>query len=109
MRSRARRFTHALLLACVLVTWVVWGPGVSPARADIGDLEADALVGHISFSDSIPHVVGPATFSNPKGVAIDRSTTPNRLYVADSQYSRVLGWSDVDALVSGQPADLVIG
>ena len=47
--------------------------------------------------------------ASPSDVAIDRSVTPNRLYVADTENSRVLGWSDADGFATGAPADLVIG
>lgn len=50
--------------------------------------------------------------SNPGlggAVAIDRSVSPNRVYVADTANNRVLGWSTVAAFTSHNPADLVIG
>lgn len=43
------------------------------------------------------------------GVAVDTSSTPNHLYIADSLNSRVLGWNNADSFANGQPADLVIG
>ncbi|WP_333647514.1 hypothetical protein [Candidatus Binatus sp.] len=46
---------------------------------------------------------------NPQGVAIDASTTPNGLYVADRSNNRVLGYKDAATFVNGGPADLVIG
>ena len=39
---------------------------------------------------------------------MDRSSTPNRLYVADASNSRVLAWNSV-AFTNGQPADRVFG
>jgi len=41
--------------------------------------------------------------------AVDKSTTPNRLYVTDYGNSRVLGYSNISALTNGAPADLVVG
>jgi hypothetical protein len=41
--------------------------------------------------------------------AVDTSTTPNRVYVADCYYNRVLGWMDAATFANGDPADLVIG
>ncbi len=82
---------------------------VHSTRADIGDLVADRVLGEGAFTDSVALSIGPSTFAEPRGVAIDRSVTPNRVYVADSFYHRVLGWSNVDALASGAPADIVIG
>lgn len=34
---------------------------------------------------------------------------PNRVYVADSDHNRVLGWSDVARFRAGAPADLMLG
>jgi sugar lactone lactonase YvrE len=42
-------------------------------------------------------------------VAIDSSVTPNRLYVADTNNSRVLGYRNVATFVNGGAADLVMG
>jgi sugar lactone lactonase YvrE len=80
-----------------------------PALAEMGDLVADSAYGQSDLFHSIGLPIGTATFAEPRGVAIDRNTTPNRAYVSDAYYSRVLGWNDVDAMVSGAPADLVIG
>jgi len=93
-----------LLLAAAIVA-----TALTPAAAEIGDLAADWAAGQTSFTDAVAAAIGPATFADPKGVAIDRSVTPNRVYVSDSFYHRVLGWSDADALTNGAPADLVIG
>lgn len=43
------------------------------------------------------------------GVAVDRSVEPPILYVADTNNNRVLGYRDLNRIVSGQKADLVIG
>ncbi len=79
------------------------------APADIGDVDADSVLGQGSFSDSVALPIGRSTFAYPRGIAIDRSVTPNRVYVADSFDHRVLGWRDVTGLASGAPADIVIG
>jgi hypothetical protein len=51
----------------------------------------------------------PVSLNSPAGVAIDRSVTPNRIYVADNINNRVLAWNNVSSLVNGQRADLVLG
>jgi sugar lactone lactonase YvrE len=103
---------HALLQRPA-VGWVLGlalvGATVSRAQGEIGDLVADAVLGEANFTDSVALPIGQPTFAYPRGIAIDRSVTPNRVYVADSSYNRVLGWRDVDALASGAPADIVIG
>ena len=75
------------------------------AHAEWADFAADAVIGQSSFDSATGLALSAATFATPKGIAIDRSTSPNRAYVADSEYHRVLGWSDVDAMASGAPAD----
>jgi hypothetical protein len=42
-------------------------------------------------------------------VAIDRSVSPNRLYVTDRDNNRVLVWNDVRSLYNRKPADAVLG
>jgi sugar lactone lactonase YvrE len=92
-------FLEALLLVTIS----------SLAKAEIGDRVADAVLGAANFTDAITLPLGPASFAVPRGIAIDRSVTPNRVYVADSFYHRILGWNNIDALSNGAPADLVIG
>lgn len=58
---------------------------------------------------SLAMAIDASTLINPNTVAIDRSVTPNRLYVADNGNNRILGYRDVTALTNGAPADLVIG
>jgi sugar lactone lactonase YvrE len=93
----------SLLLGCVVVGVLTAGA----ARAEIGDLVADSVIGQSSFTDSVALAIGPATFGKPTGVAIDRAH--KRVYVSDSLNHRVLGWSDIDSLTDGAAADLVIG
>jgi len=69
----------------------------------------DRVLGQLDFTHSTPNLVDGAGLSNPVAVAIDTSATPNRIYVADSDNDRVLGWKDADAFANGAPADLVIG
>jgi hypothetical protein len=45
----------------------------------------------------------------PTGVAIDRSATPNHLWVVDASNNRLLGWRDLAAAQRGGAADLVLG
>jgi DNA-binding beta-propeller fold protein YncE len=43
----------------------------------------------------------------PNIVAVDRSSSPNPLYVVDA-YNRVLGWRDAEGFAGGEAADLVL-
>ncbi len=98
------------ILVRVLLVPVLAFPAVSRrASAEIADAVADGVLGHSDFETAPGLGIGPATFAMPRGVAIDRSVTPNRAFVSDGAYHRILGWADVDALVNGAPADLVIG
>ena len=45
----------------------------------------------------------------PNGLALDTSTSPPMLYVADTLNNRVLGWKNAASFANGQMADLVIG
>ncbi len=96
-------------LACAVLAIALDLASVPGVGADTGDLEADQVLGQSGFEQADSPALGAGTFALPNGVAIDRSVTPNRLYVMDLRHARVLGWSDVDALVDGAPADLVIG
>jgi sugar lactone lactonase YvrE len=44
----------------------------------------------------------------PAILAIDRSVSPNHLYVVDA-YNRILGWRDAERFANGAAADLVLG
>ena len=76
-----------------------------------GDTTADAVLGQIDFSHSARNLVdGYGLNTSLDGdVAIDRSVTPNRVYVADISNHRVLGWADVAAFTTHAAADIVIG
>jgi len=95
--------------------WKLAGPclliiGAALATPSVaGDWIADLVLGQGNFTYNLANAADAHKLNSPQGVAIDLSTTPNRLYVADVQNSRVLGWKDVTAFINGSPADLVIG
>ena len=70
---------------------------------------ARRVLGQVRFDENGVDMVDPAGLFIPTGVAIDKSVSPNRLWVADALNHRVLGWRDVSSLRSGQPADVVVG
>lgn len=94
---------NRLILVGVLLA--VWA---APARAANGDTVADRVLGQKRFSTSSPFFVDGKVFS-ATDVAIDRSVTPNRIYLADAGLNRVLGWSDIHLFRAGASADLVLG
>jgi hypothetical protein len=80
------------------------------------DTTADLVLGQFNFAHNTPNLVdGSGLWMNLAGgdyngdVAIDRSVSPNRLWVADTENNRVLGWSSVRAFSSHAPAEIVIG
>lgn len=84
----------------------------APAGAASGDTVADRVLGQRRLSTSLPYFVDGRVFGAVYGVtdvAVDRSVTPNRVYLADTDLNRVLGWSDIQQFRAGASADLVLG
>ena len=81
----------------------------SSVQALPGDTIADRVLGQVSFTNGLPNFVDAGGLSLPQSVAIDKSVTPNRIYVADTQNNRVLGWANPAFFANGAPANLVIG
>ena len=79
------------------------------ANLDAPNTTADVELGQPDFLHNLENFPDQSSLNYPSAVTIDASTTPNRLYVADQNNSRVLGWKDVTAFNNGAPADLVIG
>jgi hypothetical protein len=92
--------------------------------AATSDTIADVVLGQPDFAHSDPNAVDASSFGGGGsgavvaglldigamgGVAIDNSASPPRLYVADTQNNRVLGFNNVTALVNGTAASVVIG
>ncbi len=74
-----------------------------------GDTTADRVLGQTGFTTSAINLMNGQGLNFPAAVAIDTSIMPNRLYVADEDNSRVLGWRDAASFANGAAADLVIG
>jgi len=71
------------------------------------DTVADVVLGQLAFTTNGLNFVDEVGLNTPKGVAVD--LTNNRLYIADTENNRVLGYSSISALVDGSPASIVIG
>ena len=56
-----------------------------------------------------PNVAEGREFLSPLGIAIDSSSTPSAVYVADTSNSRVMCWKNGSVFSNGQPADIIIG
>jgi len=70
---------------------------------------ADGVCGQVSFNRIIPNLLDGTGFDNPYSVAIDESSIPRRLYIADKANNRVLAWNSVLSALQGDPANLVLG
>ncbi len=73
------------------------------------DSVADGVIGQPGLAQNAPNRVDGRGLSNPSRVVIDRSVTPNRLYVADTDNHRVLAWNSATGFANGAPADKVLG
>jgi sugar lactone lactonase YvrE len=67
------------------------------------------VLGQASFAHNSLNLIDGTGYSTPWGVALDASVSPNRLYVVDSQNSRVLAYTSVAALDNLEPANAVFG
>jgi uncharacterized protein (TIGR03437 family) len=83
------------------------GTSFSPATRVLGqdqmNLNSPNLVEGREFN------FGTAITGEDAGLAVDLTSTPPHLYVADAYNNRILGYSDLRNFSSGAKADLVIG
>jgi len=77
--------------------------------APAADQRPDRVLGQVNLRHINPNFIDGRGFADPSGIAVDRSVTPNRLYVTDSRNARILAWRDAAGFANGAPADLVIG
>ncbi len=88
-----------------------------PVRGTSADLTADTVIGKPNFAEVVPNSVVANKFFYPRSVIVDRSATPNHLYIYDGSNSRIIGIKDVGNCVSQSPncqvssaqGDIVIG
>jgi sugar lactone lactonase YvrE len=104
---RERRRVRLLALGCAVL--LILGVWAAIAAVGGGDTTADAVLGQIDFKFRAADLVDARGIAGTAAVALDRSVTPNRLYVADQFNGRVLGWNNAASLANGAPADFVIG
>jgi len=81
----------------------------APRLCASGDTIADKVAGQVGFGLNMTNFTDALGLLFPAAVAIDNSSTPPHLYVADLNNSRVLGWRNAQGFSNGAPADLVIG
>jgi len=107
-KLKASNVSRLIMVSAIAVV-IVLAVRVADLQALSGDTVADRELGQFDMFHNGANTVDADVFNQPNQIALDRSVTPNRLYVADSQNSRVLGYHSVAALITGSPADLVIG
>jgi hypothetical protein len=78
-------------------------------NAPLADTVADTVLGQSGMTENLANGVDARGLANPSRLAIDRSVTPNRIYVADTDNHRVLGWSNAAGFANGAPADRLLG
>ena len=78
-------------------------------NAPLSQQAAARVVGQADFRTGEINRLDARGLFLPASVAVDRSVSPNRLWVADTENSRVLGWRDATGFANGAPADLILG
>lgn len=73
------------------------------------DVVGDVFPGQVGAAFNTVNRVEGRELNAVDGMALDRSATPPRLYVVDSNNHRVLAWADAAGYPSGAVADLVLG
>ncbi len=79
-----------------------------PIRGIEGDLWADIVIGQQDFLRVLYGETTDHSTLLPGGILIDRNTAPNRVYIADTNNSRILGFSNPTLVMTpmfhiGQP------
>ncbi len=98
--------------ALIFAVVVLAGASQTTAFAQsVLNLTPSRVVGQpsVNFRSGNPNVVEGRELYAPLDVAVDLSSTPRPVYVADFANHRVLGWRDSQNFASGAMADYVLG
>lgn len=83
------------------------------APGNANDTTADAVFGQLDFVFEARNFLDKSGLNLATGtrgdIAIDKSVSPNRVYAADRNNNRVLGWNNIAAFAKHSPATIVIG
>ncbi len=66
-------------------------------------------IGQGNLTQGLPNFINKDGFDSPIAVAIDLSVSPNHVYVADWNNSRVLGWESASAFINRSLAAIELG
>ncbi|MBI4874156.1 MAG: hypothetical protein HY822_05940 [Acidobacteria bacterium] len=80
-----------------------------PAATLGSPYEAKRVLGQTGFEFRGANLIDGRGMNRPQSIAVDTTSNPPRLYIADTYNHRVLGFKDVRKLRPGDAADLVIG
>jgi uncharacterized protein (TIGR03437 family) len=106
MKSYRHLLLSVALVLCLPVAHAQVTLNQSATRA-LGAARLEQLT--TGLTNAQPNLVEGREFNAPQGIALDLTSTPIHLYVADSLNNRVLAWKDATAFNNGAFADLVIG
>jgi sugar lactone lactonase YvrE len=81
----------------------------NPLGAAPAAVIADHVLAKPDFVSDYANIPSAQRMNNPLGVAVDRSHTPNRLWVTDVANNRVLGYASTAGIASNVAADHVLG
>ena len=77
-----------------------------PVRGKEGDLWADVVLGKSDFGGNVCYQPTKYGVDHPGGVLIDKTVKPNRMYIADCNNNRILGFKSTSPK---DGADIVLG
>jgi sugar lactone lactonase YvrE len=66
------------------------------------------LLGLAACTTANPNLVEGREFFTPSAIALDTTTSPPILYVADTNNNRILAWKNATAFTNGKAADLTL-
>jgi uncharacterized protein (TIGR03437 family) len=97
-------------LALILAALVA-GLQVPALGQSVLNLSPSRIVGQrsLTITSAAPNLVEGRELNAPLAVAVDRSSTPPVLYVADFGNNRVMAWRNATGFANGAPADFVLG
>lgn len=96
----------------LIFAWCITACLLTPAFAQITlNPVPTRVIGQTSLTitNTNPNLVEGRELFNPFGLALDLSTNPPGLYIADSANNRVLGFRNATSFSNGQKADIVLG
>lgn len=94
------------LISCILMAVAI---AIAGTPGSPGDTTADFGLGQLDFVHNTQNFVTSASLSGSNQIAIDSHSSPNHLYVADSQNNRILGWKNATSFTNCHVPDIIIG